>query len=142
MFTRSFRLGLERLDDRNAPSSLFGNAVATTDWMPPSDTGSEYDTKPIGNKPPKIVNFVVSVGTGNFGTFSGTVQDENPAGLTVHITGSQTCLQPNGVFVTTDMNGNFTFGGQLYAGDSGIVSAVTADAEGLTSNTATYNLIV
>ncbi len=140
MFSRSFRLGLERLDDRNAPSS-FGNAVATTDWMP-QDTDSQIEIQPIGNAKPKITGFKVVVGAGKWGTFSGKVLDEAPGGLTVHITGPQACLQPNGVFVTTDANGDFTYGAQLFAGESGIVSAVTADAEGQVSNTAEYNLTI
>ncbi len=154
MFTRSFRLGLERLDDRNAPSSLGGNDVATADWMSATAGDSQPDyrvggysdptTNQNGNQQPVITNFMVTVEDGWSGRFSGKVVDENPAGLTVTLTGPQGCLGGQaGRTVTTDAEGNFVFVGQLTTGvDCGVVSADTADAHGLAADTAEYALTV
>lgn len=154
MFTRPFRLGLERLDDRNAPSSLAGNAVASTDWLPvatndslPDYSAASYsdpNPNPDGNLKPVIGNFRVTVEPGFQGRFSGKVVDENPAGLTVTLTGPQGCLGgAAGKTVTTDAEGNFVFLGQLVTGvDCGVVSADTTDAQGAAADTAEYVLTV
>lgn len=140
MVSRSFRLGLERLDDRNAPSSLFGNAVASTDWMPQPDTDSPIDLQPYGNAKPKIVGFKVVIGPGGWATFSGKVVDEAAAGMPVILNGPQSCFDPSPVALITDANGNFSFVAQLGAGDSGIATADTTDAQGLAADTAEYNV--
>lgn len=152
MFARSFRLGVERLDDRNAPSSLAGNDVATTDWVSAAGDQSQTDFSlggytetinlPPGNKKPVITNFVVTVETGWTGRFTGKVVDENPGGLVVTLTGQQGCLA-GGRAVTTDADGNFVFLGQLVHGaDCGVVSADTVDVEGLPADGAEYDLTV
>ena len=154
MFTRPFRFGLERLDDRNAPTALAGNAVATTDWLPASLTDSLPDysaasygdpnPNPDGNLKPVIENFRVTVESGFMGRFSGTVVDESAAGLTVTLTGPQGCLGgAAGKTVTTDAEGHFVFVGQLVTGvDCGVVSADTTDALGAAADTAEYVLTV
>jgi hypothetical protein len=154
MFARPYRFGLERLDDRNAPSSLGGNDVATADWLsadlndslPDYSVGSYGDTNPdpipVGNLKPEITNFLVTVEDTVWGRFSGKVVDENPAGLTVTLTGPQGCLN-GGQTVTTDAEGNFVFVGQLVTGvDCGVVSADTADAQAMPADGAEYDLTV
>jgi hypothetical protein len=140
------RLLMEVLDARNAPSNLVGNDVANTDWMTPADSdapppvyGDEYQG---ANVAPKITNFKVTVGANNVATFSGTVVDEAAAGLTVTLTGPQGCLQPGGVAVVTDANGNFSWQGTVAPTvDTGTVKATVTDPHGLTGS-ATYYLIV
>lgn len=146
MFARRTRLALERLDDRNAPSSLIGNAVATTDWLgqTPKDDPPTYfgETNPGTNLKPVIVNFSVVIQTGNWGVFTGTVQDENPGNLTVTLTGAAQCVA-NGVTVTTDASGNFVFEAQLRPVlDGGKVYADVSDAQGLAADSASYLIVV
>jgi hypothetical protein len=156
MFARPFRLGLERLDDRNAPSSLVGNDVATADWMsatvsdslPDYSVGNYGDPShdpnriPANNLKPEITNFLVTVENSVTGRFSGKVVDENPAGLNVTLTGPQGCLN-GGQTVTTDAEGNFVFVGQLVTGvDCGVVNADAADAQGSPADRAEYDLTV
>jgi hypothetical protein len=142
------RLGLERLGDRNAPSSLVGNAVATTDWLIPKEVSplpAAYiakGTPPAQNQPPAFASFEVVVGSGSVGTFRGTVTDENPANLTVTLSGAPLCVQ-NGVTVTTDANGNFEFQGNLRTVlDCGRVYADVSDAQGLAAESAEFLLDV
>lgn len=142
MFARSSRLALERLDDRTAPSSVVGNDVATSDWMPNPTTPIVWGILPDGgglspqgessaNQKPVIVNFRVVITAGSEATYSGTVQDENPAGLAVRLTGAQGCLG-SGKTVITDANGNFTFKGAVRVMvDTGWAYADVSDAQGV-----------
>lgn len=135
------RLALERLDDRNAPSSVLGNDIATPDWMPnptnlpdwafgASGNPHEQHNAPELNQKPKIVNFRVSVDAVLLATYSGTVEDEDAAGLTVMLTGEQGCLE-SGKQVITDANGNFTFTGTVREiEDAGWAYANVSDTQG------------
>ena len=146
MFTRHTRLGLERLDDRSAPSSLVGNAVATTDWLdqtPKDDLPAYRGESDSGtNEKPVIVKFTVTVQSGNWGVFTGTVLDENPCNLTVTLTGVAQCVA-DGVTVTTDASGNFRFQANLRpALDCGMVYADVSDALGAAADPAEYRIDV
>jgi len=155
MFARPFRLGLERLDDRNAPSSLAGNDAASSDWMPTPDNDSlpgyslneseesNPNPTPANNQKPVITNFSISVALNLTGRFSGKVVDEHPGGLTVILTGPQGCLNGSGQSVTTDADGNFEFVGQLvHVTDSGTVTVDTADTLGLPADQVAFSLTV
>lgn len=134
-------LALERLDDRNAPSSVLGNDIATADWMPDPTALPDWafvagsaaygqGDASLLNQKPTIVNFRVSVGNGALATYTGTVQDENAAGLIVTLTGAQGCLG-SGMQVTTDANGNFTFVGAVREmEDAGWAYANVSDPQG------------
>jgi hypothetical protein len=65
-------------------------------------------------------------------TVSGTVTDDNPAGLTVTLTGVV------GTTATTDSSGRFSV--TTNAAGLGVVNATTVDSNGLGSNTATANI--
>jgi hypothetical protein len=134
-------LRLEWLEDRNGPSLFLGYPnVATTDLMPKAEdaptapvmysspTESSPESNP-GNKPPKITNFSASHSNGMW-TFSGTVVDETPGGLTVTFGGAIPAMV--GRTVTTNANGSFSLTVNLN-GDDGEVSAITTDPQGLTS---------
>lgn len=147
MFART-RLGLECLDDRNAPSSLVANSVATTDWLfqpalgQLSNTHASYSNSGGQNQKPAIVGFEVVIGSGSVGTFRGRVLDENPAYLTVTLCGAPLCVS-GGTTVTTDAYGNFEFQGNLRPVlDSGTVYADVTDAQGLAAETAEFVLDV
>jgi hypothetical protein len=145
MSALNVRLGLEVLDSRNAPSDIGGNAVASTDWMTDPTEGDKLPAyvgysrnSPPANAAPVILDFKVSVGVGNVGKYTGTVQDEAPAGLTVTLSGAQDCIDPD-VTVTTDANGKFTFQGQLRPTlDVGYAYADVSDAQGAAAQTASY----
>jgi len=144
VFARSSRLSVERLDDRNAPSSLTGNDVASPSWMPDQTTPANWavvPTDPSGgqtselaaaNQKPQIVNFSVNVNTGGVATFSGTVRDDQSvSGLTVTLTGLQNCLT-GGKTVTTDADGNFSWQAAVRPSlDAGWAFADVTDSQGL-----------
>lgn len=138
-------LRLEYLEDRNGPSLLVGYPdVATTGLMSQKDetptAPMEYsppaDTEPVvgepANQPPKVIDFTATLDDGMW-TFTGTVSDENPAGLKVTFGGSFAPM--NGQTAVTNANGQFTITVPA-DGSGGRVSAGTADAQGLASNTA------
>jgi hypothetical protein len=147
------RLGLERLDARNAPSSVVGNAVASADWLPPPDATGQMPAyvgpdvggsgaQPVPNGKPVINNFTVVLLNGGVARYSGTVSDENPAGLSVQITGAQGCLG-DGRTVTTDAEGYFEWDGAVRPTvDTGLAYADVSDAQGLEATTAESYLTV
>jgi hypothetical protein len=115
-------------------SGLGGVQAATVDlWGQQSNTASVNVT----SNPPVISNFQASEGTNNIWTFTGTVTDESPAGLTVTL-GGLTSLQ--GKSGTVDATGHFSISVQLKSGDNGLATAVTTDWWGLTSNTAQIDM--
>lgn len=136
------RLGLELLDDRNAPSPVAGNAVASADWLTtlesadwlPAYVGS-YDggtgAQSPANTPPVITGFSVVLLNASVARYSGTVSDESPGGLTVRLTGAQQCLG-DGRTVTTNAEGFFQWDGPVRPTvDAGPAYADVSDAQGL-----------
>ena len=136
------RLGLELLDDRNAPSSVAGNAVATADWLTAPKSadwlpayGGSFDGgtggQPPANTPPVINGFTVVLLNASVARYSGTVSDESPGGLTVHLTGAQGCLG-DGRTAITDAEGFFQWDGPVRPTvDAGPAYADVSDAQGL-----------
>jgi hypothetical protein len=104
------------------PTRLFLEALEARECPTPTGGGS-------GATPPVIANFVAAQ-QGSFWTFSGTVQDPNLTGLTVHLGGLP---EVNNVVVNCDAQGNFTITITLQAGESGIVTALATDSAGLNS---------
>lgn len=102
----------------------------------PSDPGTGDPTivfSPLpSNMPPQIVNFSCEeIGSGVF-LISGTVLDESPGGLTVRFGGSTSAAGQTAVTLT---EGSFETTVQLRTDgtDSGWITAVVTDAQGLTS---------
>ncbi len=123
------RLRLEALEGRDQPSSL-------------TDFGSANDPPPLAplvlavNAAPQIVDFTAEqVGNGLF-VFSGRVIDEAPGGLVVTFGGGVPSV--SGLTAMTDANGMFSLTVRLQTNgtDTGTVSAITVDAQGLSSNEA------
>jgi hypothetical protein len=129
------RLTLEALDGRLPPSSLIGTDPSTDSSLviPASAaTTSQTPTANPTNTAPQIINFTNVEVVGGVCTFSGDVVDEAPAGLTITLDGQPPSVR--GVTVTTDANGHFAKSVLMKAGDNGIVTAETVDAQGLASN--------
>ena len=93
-------------------------------------------TDVVENAAPVISDFVASNYEGNSWVFTGTVVDEYPEGLYVDFGG---VLDGYSIYVEAD--GSFTFYIELPPDTDSIVTAVTTDLEGLTSNTAQYWVI-
>jgi hypothetical protein len=87
----------------------------------------------LADAAPTIVNFLAVQDGGNCWTFTGTVQDAYAAGLTITLGGLP---ELQGVTVTTDASGNFTYTCQLAVGESGTATAITTDGWSLESNEA------
>jgi hypothetical protein len=87
---------------------------------------------------PVITGFQANRGSGNCWTFSGTVIDQNPAGLTVTF-GGLPSLQ--GQVATTNASGYFSLTVQLQPGECGMATAQTTDWAGLQSNVATASVV-
>jgi hypothetical protein len=123
---RRARLSLEALDGRFCPD---GN-----DATNPSGTLYLVTTPPDVNAPPEIINFTAVEISSGVVNISGTVVDEDPAGLTVTFQGPQTAI--NGKTVTTASSGTFSLTVTLAidGSDDGMVSAQTVDRAGLASN--------
>jgi hypothetical protein len=83
------------------------------------------------NEAPVITSLIAIYNGGTSWTFSGTVEDENTAYLYIDFGG---ILAGHTVSATSD--GTFSYTLDLPPGEYGIVSAVTTDVGGLTSNTA------
>src|SRR5262245_2681100 len=101
---RSTLLRLESLEWRDQPSDLTGS-----DLTPPPLLSATAE--PPVNNPPLIVDFGCEEISPGLFVFSGTVIDEDPAGLTVTFTGDIPTL--NGRTVLVDEDGTFTFVIQL-----------------------------
>jgi hypothetical protein len=88
------------------------------------------------NYPPVISNFVYSENPGNLCIFTGKVTDPDEAvkGFTVTFGGLP---QLQGQTATVASDGSFSLGVVLPSGTIGTATAVTKDAGGLLSNTAT-----
>jgi hypothetical protein len=89
----------------------------------------------FNNVAPTISNFTAVHGAGNIWTFSGTVADESPGGLTVYF-GGLTTLQNLSATVAAD--GSFSLTVELQPGESGLATCQTFDWWGVKSNTAEY----
>lgn len=82
-----------------------------------------------------ITNFGYAA-AGGLWTFSGHVDDDTPAGLTIRFGGAPASLQ--GKTAVTDSNGNFslTLSLQTNGSDAGTATTDTTDPDGNNSNTA------
>jgi hypothetical protein len=146
-----------------APSTLPGAVPVPVQSVTPSEPGradtgftgvtpysfdeGQYDPQigPGGDgggqgQSPVIVNFVCVGTTGGVWTFSGTVLDDTPAGLTVRLGGAPISLQNQTAM--TDSGGNFTksFVLRTDGSDAGTATADTTDLAGNPSNTAECNV--
>jgi hypothetical protein len=94
---------------------------------------SNTPTVTLTSNAPSIAGFTATHGTNGW-TFTGTVNDESPAGLTITFGGI-----PDMVGKTTTIQSNGTFSFTIDLGtDYGTVTAQTADWWGLRSNIAQY----
>jgi hypothetical protein len=120
---RRARLILESLDGRFCP-----------DTNDPLNTGGQYITVTAVDHPPEIIDFQASETSPGLVTISGTVVDENPAGLTVFFQAAQEAI--DGQTVTTHADGTFALTVTLATdgSDDGVVSAWTFDRLGQKSN--------
>jgi len=101
----------------------------------------EYLVPPPGNTAPRIVDFMGVEIVGGLWEFSGDIQDETPAGLTVAFGGEPGSLQ--NVTTTSDANGHFEkiVFMNTNGSDNGLASAQTVDPPGLASNLAQYYVL-
>ncbi|MBI3410245.1 MAG: hypothetical protein HY040_18035 [Planctomycetes bacterium] len=90
----------------------------------------------VHSNAPQIVDFVASHTTGNIWVLTGKVIDESPGGLTVYLNG----MGLNNAAVTVNSDGTFSYTVQLDPNADGIITAVTTDWFGLTSNTASASV--
>ena len=143
------RLGVEWLDGRNAPSSLVGAGEEPQDTLawsasfgPVSDPIPARDIHPpLGdpaiNEAPRIENYTVEqIGAGLY-KITGRVVDESPAGLVISFGGVPSA---EGQSATVQSDGSFEHVLELKTdgSDSGLLTAVTSDSAGQTSNLAAY----
>jgi hypothetical protein len=112
--------------------------AVTTDAM---GIGSNTAIVTLGANAPVITNFTSSEGAGHGFTFTGTVSDQSPAGLTVSFGGIPSLA---GQTATVSSNGTFSLAVVLNAdgSDNGMAWAQTVDWWGLTSNQPTTNVYV
>lgn len=89
----------------------------------------------LANSPPTVSSFIAVAGDNNEWTFSGTVSDEAPAGLTVTLTGLPTGF--NGSTATCGANGTFSVTLTLPANSAGQASADVTDWYGSTGSAST-----
>lgn len=99
-------------------------------------TGSASAT--LTNAAPSIVNFQAVSVINNTWTIEGRVIDEFASGLIVHLTSTIAAL--NGVDMTVDSSGWFSYTVQLQPGDTGDLSAITTDWWGVQSTTANTSI--
>jgi hypothetical protein len=144
------RLAVRVLDDRAAPSSLLAAEddrqpeaarAASAAYLTPSNEPTSTMTPGEGvraptNLPPEIVDFVVvQIGPGQY-QITGRVIDESPGGLVVTFGGVPSA---EGQSATTSADGTFflILTMQTDGSDTGLMTAVTQDSAGLSSNVAT-----
>jgi hypothetical protein len=101
---------------QSAPASLSEHVVEET---------TEAAQATVSDDPPEIVSFSTNVDGNNMLTVTGSVADEDPAGLTVVIT-----FLEDQTDVTTDSHGDFTWQKQLEEEDEGWLDAFTQDRGG------------
>jgi hypothetical protein len=125
--------------DANGNFSLTTNAIGlgnvrawTVDGL---DICSPTATLTLTAPPPVITNFAATEGSGQLFTFSGTVTDQNPGGLTITFGGIPSL---SGQTATVNSNGSFSLTIQLNSNgsDNGLALAQTTDWWGLQSNLA------
>jgi hypothetical protein len=107
------------------------NAVATDTTGLVSNTAQVQ----ITSLAPAIIEFNAHDMGNNYWVFSGRVQDENPAGLTVQFGGLL-----EGRTATVQADGTFMLSAQFEPGACGEVTAQVADVWGLLSAIATYTM--
>src|SRR5262249_31819935 len=95
-------------------------ATATDQWLQTALAAAVSLT----NAPPVIVNFTGGVVSGTLWTFTGTVKDESPQGLTVYFSGLPDL---NGKTATVGADGSFSLTVQLTYGQGGTVQAQVTD---------------
>lgn len=88
----------------------------------------------LTNDAPTVGNFIAVQGPNNAWTFSGTVTDEAPGGLTVTLAGP-TGVQ--GASAVVQVNGNWSITLSLAPGTSGTVTATVSDWYGRTGSATT-----
>jgi hypothetical protein len=123
------RLRLEGLEGRDCPSVVVLGADLPSEPSLLSPVRWTSD-------PPEIVNFTAQqVGNGLY-VFTGQVVSENPGGLLITFGGGVPTVA--GQTVETDENGNFSLTIRLRTDgtDTGTVSVIATDTQGLTSDEA------
>jgi hypothetical protein len=116
-------------------ATSLGNVTAAAENMSTQRYANPVTTA-IRDQPPAINNFTASSMGGNYWTFKGQVtDDQSVAGLVVTL-GGLPSLQ--GVTVTTNSQGWFSYTCQLGAGESGTATAQTQDIWGVLSNVAMW----
>ncbi len=126
-------LRLESLDRRDNPSADPALAPGPISAGNPVSSGSDQ-LHGTTNNPPQIVDFAADALGGGWYVISGHVIDEHPGGLTVTFGGDVATTY--GQTTTTDTNGYFSVVVWLNNNgtDSGLLSAVTRDDAGQSSN--------
>jgi hypothetical protein len=109
--------------DFNAPILGEVTAVATDGALSSQSAGVGLTNMPPG------ISVQATMGAGNTWTFSGTVTDEAPAGLTVSLAGP---VGVNGLTATVAADGSWSVSVQLPEGTSGVVSSTVTDWYGAT----------
>ncbi len=92
---------------------------------------SAVATATVTSAAPTILNFQIEFQSGNLYCFSGAIEDESPAGLSVVFGGSVDGVQGQTVAVNSD--GSFSVTECVTAGESGVVTAQVTDWWGLPS---------
>jgi len=129
---RHVRLVIEKLETRQCPSALDLTTLTDVSENPTAEAGA-YFAGENQDLPPDISLTASNLG-GNIWTFSGQVSDDQSvAGLVVNLGGIPS-LQ--GVKVTTNSQGWFTYTCQLGANESGTATAQTKAVDGQSSNIA------
>jgi hypothetical protein len=107
-----------------------GDVQATTvdDYGQVSNTATATPTMPAA----PTITLLAAITGQNSWTFSGVVSADQPAGLTVTLSGATSAT------TVTDSYGNYSV--TVNAGNLGVVQAATADANGQFSNSATLDL--
>jgi len=108
-------------------------AVVTDPFL---QTGTDYAT--LTNTAPTISNFLGTISPGRFYTFTGHVDDEFAAGLTISFGGLPSLA---GKTATVDEDGNFSLTIELPLGEDGEAQASVCDCWGTESELATHLVV-
>lgn len=122
--------------DDEAFDSAFGLGVGVA--VPGDGGDATLDGPTPPGQAPVIQNFDCAI-NGDYATFTGTVVDNAPAGLTVRFGGIASLMNQT---ATTTSTGTFSITIQLQPGtpDIGTASSQTTDGDGLDSNIATVSV--
>ncbi len=127
------RLELEELETRQCPSPLDLGTLTADPESAGAPASVEYAAPPT-DAPPLISNFTASNVGGSMWTFSGQVSDDQSVNGLVVALGGIPSLQ--GVTVTTNSAGWFSYSVQLGVNESGTATAQTKSLDGVWSNVA------